>query len=155
MKTSDETKELNLEDKKKPHLYDILKEKFEKAYHKQTSTVSLHDMSKIASEHCPIDLAYVVEHIPLNARFVLYDNLPNIKAKISFIINTDNSTRKKIFRYLNDVQLKELFEKMPTDESVWISEDLSERRFRRMMDLIDIEKSSKIKEQRKKKKIKW
>lgn len=136
-------------DPKTSKLDDILKEKLEKAYHRQTSNVSFHNISRIASEHSPIDLAYAVCSLPPYVRPVLYDNLPDLDAKLLFIINTDTSTRIKIFRYMKDREMKKLFERMPTDEAVWISEDMSERRFRRIMDLIDSKKSKKIKEQRK------
>lgn len=129
-------------------LQDILKEKLEKAYHKQTSNVSLYDIAKIASEYSPIDLAYAVVHLPPNARPVLFDNLPVLEAKVEFVINTDSETRVKIFRYMKDKDLKQLFDKVPTDEAVWLSEDMSERRFRRMMELIDFKKAMKIREQR-------
>lgn len=132
---------------KTSQIQEILKEKLEKAYHKQTSNVSLHDIAKIALEYSPIDLAYAVNHLPPNARPVLFDNLPCLDSKIDFVINTDNETRVKIFRYMKDHELKTLFNKMPTDEAVWISEDMSERRFKRMMELIDAKKASKIREQ--------
>lgn len=128
---------------------DILKEKFERAYHKQTSKVRLHDIVKIACEHCPIDLAYAVSHLPPNVRPILYDNLPSRDAKIKFIINTDNDTRVIIFRVLSDLELKKIFEHIPTDEAVWIIEDLPDRRFRRLMDQIDPKKATRIKELKK------
>ena len=138
----------NLESKT-GHLDDLLKEKLEKAYHKQTSKVRLHDLAKIACEHSPIDLAYAASHLPPNVRPVLYENLPNREARIKFIINTDSDTRLILFRYLNDVELKNLFEKMPTDEAVWTIEDMPERRFRRLMEQIDSKKASRIKELKK------
>lgn len=131
------------------HVQDILKEKLEKAYHKQTFNVSLYDIAKIASEYSAIDLAYAVIYLPPHARPILFDNLPVIDAKVEFVINTDSDTRVKIFRYMKDNDLKQLFDKVPIDEAVWISEDMSERRFRRMMELIDLKKATKIKEQRK------
>jgi magnesium transporter len=134
---------------KSSHLQDILKEKLEKAYQKQTSNVSSYEIAKIASEYSPIDLAYAVIHLPPHARPVLFDNLPVLDAKIDFVINTDSETRVKIFRYMNDKDLKLIFDKVPIDEAVWISEDMSERRFKRMMELIDLKKAIKIKEQRK------
>ena len=136
-------------DSRTSQLQEILKEKLEKAYHKQTSNVSLYDIAKIAAEYSPIDLAYAVIHLPPNARPVLFDNLPVMDAKVEFVINTDSETRVKIFRYMKDKDLKLLFDKVPTDEAVWISEDMSERRFKRMMELIDLKKALKIREQRK------
>lgn len=131
------------------HLRDILKEKLEKAYHKQTSNVSYYDIAKIALEYSPIDLAYAVVYLPLHFRPILFDNLPDLEAKISFVMNTDSETRVKVFRYMKEKELKQLFDRVPIDEAVWISEDMSERRFKRMMDLIDLKKATKIRDQRK------
>jgi len=128
---------------------DLLKEKLEKAVHKQTSKVLLHDIAKIACEHSPIDLAYAVSHLPPNVRPVLYENLPTRDAKIKFIVNTDSDTRLALFRELDDVELKKLFDRVPTDEAVWLIEDMPERRFRRLMELIDSRKAARIKELKK------
>src|SRR5262249_54433417 len=124
-------------DSKIGRIDDLLKEKLEKAVHKHTSKVLLHDIAKIACEHSSIDLAYAASHLPLNVRPVLYENLPDQEAKIKFIINTDNDTRLALFRILDNHALKQLFERVPTDEAVWLLEDMSERRFRRLMGLID------------------
>jgi magnesium transporter len=128
---------------------DLLKEKLEKAFHKQTSKVRLHDIAKIACEHSPIDLAYAASHLPPNVRPVLYENLPNRDDKIKFIVNTDSDTRLTLFRQLDDVELKKIFERMPTDEAVWVVDDMPERRFRRLMDLIDSKKANRIRELKK------
>ncbi len=128
---------------------DLLKEKLERAFHKQTSKVRLHDIAKIACEHSPIDLAYAASHLPPNVRPVLYENLPNRDDKIKFLINTDSDTRLALFRHLDDIELKKLFERMPTDEAVWVVDDMPERRFRRVMDLIDSKKASRIRELKK------
>jgi magnesium transporter len=125
---------------------DLLKEKLEKAYHKQTSKVRLHDIAKIACEHSPIDLAYAASHLPPNVRPVLYENLPSRDDKIKFLVNTDSDTRLALFRQLDDLELKKVFERMPTDEAVWLVDDMPERRFRRLMDLIDSKKANRIRE---------
>jgi len=123
---------------------DLLKEKLEKAFHKQTSKVRLHDIAKIACEHSPIDLAYAASHLPHNVRPVLFENLPNRDAKIKFLVATDSDTRLTLFRQLDDVELKKIFERMPTDEAVWVVDDMPERRFRRLMDVIDSKKANRI-----------
>ncbi len=123
---------------------DLLKEKLEQAFHKQTSKIRLHDIAKIACEHSPIDLAYAASHLPPNVRPVLYENLPSRDAKIKFIVNTDSDTRLTLFRQLDDSELKKIFERVPTDEAVWLLEDMPERRFRRLMDLIDSKKAVQI-----------
>ena len=105
---------------------DLLKEKLEKAFHKQTSKIRLHDIAKIACEHFPIDLAYAASHLPPNVRPVLYENLPSRNDKIEFLINTDSDTRLSIFRQLDDVELKKIFDRMPIDEAVWVVEDMPE-----------------------------
>ncbi len=125
---------------------DLLKEKLEKAFHKQTSKVRLHDIAKIACEHSPIDLAYAASHLPPNVRPVLYENLPSRDDKIKFLVNTDSDTRLTLFRHLPDSELKKVFERMPTDEAVWLVDDMPERRFRRLMDLIDSKKANRIRE---------
>lgn len=139
----------NLLESKTGRIDDLLKEKLELAFHKQTSKVRLHDIAKIASEHSPIDLAYAASHLPPNVRPVLYENLPNREAKVKFIVNTDSSTRLALFRQLDDLELKKIFERVPTDEAVWLIEDMPERRFRRLMDLIDSKKATRIKELKK------
>lgn len=125
-------------------LDELLKERLEQSFHKQTSKVRFHDIAKIASEHSPIDLAYAASHLPPNARPVLYENLPDRDAKIQFVIHTDGDTRLSLFRHLADSELKTLFEKMPIDEAVWVIEDMPERRFRRIMEVIDPKKASRI-----------
>ena len=133
-----------LMESKTSRLDDILQEKLEKAFHKQTSKVRLHDIAKIACEHSPIDLAYAAFHLPQQARIALYENLPHRDAKMKFVINTDNETRVTLFRQIREKEMKKLFEKMPTDEAVSVLEDMSERRFRRLMELLDSKKSSRI-----------
>ncbi len=127
-------------------LDDLLAKKLEMAFHKQTSQVILHDVAKIASEHSPIDLAYAAFRLPPGVRHVLYDNLGSLDAKIQFIINTDSGSRAAIFRSLTDLEGRGLIEAMPPDEAVHVLEDLSERRVRRILDLLDPEKARKIRE---------
>lgn len=136
----------NLVASKTTHLDDILCEKLEKAYHKQTSKVVLHDIAKIASEHSPVDLAYAASRLPPNVRPVIFENLSDLDAKIDFLINTDSNTRAAVFRELSDRDAKRIIEKMPPDEAVVILEDLSERRFRRVIEMLDSKKASRIRE---------
>lgn len=125
---------------------DLLKEKLEKAVHKQTSKVRLHDIAKIACEHTPIDLGIAASHLPPNVRPVLYENLPDRDAKIKFLVNTDSDTRSILFRQFDDTELKKIFERMPPDEAVWLIEEIPERRFRRLMELIDSKRAARIRE---------
>ncbi|MEI8365574.1 MAG: magnesium transporter [Parachlamydiaceae bacterium] len=136
----------NLMDSKTSHLDDVLNEKLERAFHKQTSQVFVHDIVKIASEHDPIDLAYAVTRLPPSARIVVYDNLPDLNAKIIFMINTGSNTRAAIFRQIDDAEIKRLIERMPPDEAVWMLDDMSDRRLKRVMDLLDQKKANRIRE---------
>ena len=136
----------NLLDSKTSLLNDILQEKLEQAFHKQTSTVVLHDIVKIASEHSPVDLAYAASRLPPHARPMIYENLSGTEAKIDFMINTDSSTRVAVFRHISDVEVKKLMEQMPPDEAVEVLEDISERRFRRVVEMLEVSKAFKIRE---------
>ncbi len=128
---------------------DILLEKLENAFHKQTSKFILHDIAKIACEHAPIDLAFAASRLPPNVRPVLFENLADLEAKIEFMINTDSSTRTAIFRAISESEIAGLIRIMPVDEAVAILEDLNERRFRRVMDLLDTKRSAMIREVKK------
>lgn len=136
----------NLMDSRTSHLDDELSARLQEAFHKTTFNVHLHDVVKIASEYNPIDLAYAASRLPPNARAVLYANLPDINAKVLFMINTDSATRWAVFRHLDDSEVKKLIEKMPADEAVWVLDDIPERRYRRVLDLIDSKKSCQIRE---------
>lgn len=136
----------NLMDSKTSHLDDLLSAKLEEAFHKETSKVRLHHVAKIASEHTPIDLAYAACRLPLSARHVLFEHLPDNEAKALFMINTDGNTRGEVLRHLDDEEIKALVQKMPPDEAVWVLDNLPDRRFRRVMDLIDVKKAARIRE---------
>ena len=136
----------SLIDSKISQLDDILSEKLERAFHKQTSTFVLHDVAKIAAEHSPIDLAYAANRLPAVDRPILFENLRDVSAKIDFMNNTDSSTRVAIFRHISDEETKQLIEQMSADEAVSVLEDISERRFRRVLELLDPVKASRIKE---------
>lgn len=131
---------------KTSQLEDELNAKFENAFHRETSQIVIHDIAKIASEHDPIDLAHAVTRLPPSSRVIVYDNLPDLNAKIIFMINTTNNTRSAIFKQIQDKEIKLLIENMPADEAVWVLDDLSDRRLKRIMDLLNIKKANRIKE---------
>lgn len=136
----------NLMDSRTSHLDDELSERLEEAFHKTTFNVHLHDVAKIASEYNPIDLAYAASRLPPHARAVLYENLPDLAAKVFFMINTDSPTRWAVFRHQDDAEIKRLIEKMPADEAVWVLDDLPERRYRRLLEMVDTKKATQIRE---------
>ncbi len=136
----------NLMDSQTSHLDDLLNEKLEQAFHKSTFEVVVHDIAKIASEYSPIDLAYAASRLPPTARVVLYESLTGTEARKEFMINTDSNTRVAVFRAVSDDEVKKIIEPMPPDEAVAVLEDLAERRFRRVMDLLSPKKAAHIKE---------
>lgn len=136
----------SLLDTKTSQLYDILQEKLEDAFEKPTYTVIGHAMVKIALEHSPIDLAYAASSLPPKARIILYENLPGLSEKKDFMINTDSGTRVAILRHISDAEVKMLVESMPPDEVVEVLEDIAERRFRKVLELIDPKKAIRIRE---------
>lgn len=136
----------SLLDSRTSHLYDLLQEKLEQAFHKETSTVILRDIVKIASEHTPIDLGYAASRLPSHARVMIYEHLAGIEAKIEFMVNTDSSTRVAVLRHISDEDMKKLLEHMPPDEAVDVLEDISERRFRRVLEMLEVSKATKIRE---------
>lgn len=125
---------------------DTLEEKLENAFYSGTSQLILHDVAKIGRESDPVDLAHIVARLPSYARVVVYDNLPDLDAKIIFMINAGSNTRTAIFRQLQDTEIKQIIEKMPPDEAVWMLDDMSDRRMKRVLDLLDPKKSSRIRE---------
>ena len=127
-------------------LDDILSNKLERAFHKQTSKFVPHDLAKIACEHSPIDLAYAASRLPPNVRPVLYENLNNLDDKIAFMINTDSNTRSAVFRHITDGDIQGLVESMAPDDAVATLEDLSDRRFRRVVDGLNSSKGKRIRE---------
>lgn len=136
----------SLLDSKTSQLDDALNKKLEDAFYRQTYQVMVHDIAKIASEYDPIDLAYAVTRIPPTGRIVVYENLPDLNAKITFMINTGSNTRSAIFRQISDNEIKSLVEQTPPDEAVWILDDLSDRRLKRVLDLLDPLKAARIRE---------
>ncbi len=142
----DEPVSVTLMDSKTSQLDDILKEKLDRAFHKQTSKVILHDIIKIACEHTPIDLAYAASRLPPDIRPVIYENLADLEAKVGFMVNTDSSTRVAVFRHISDTEAKNLIAHMPPDDAVAVLEDMSERRFRRVVDLLEAPKAARIRE---------
>lgn len=127
-------------------LDDILIEKLEKALHKPTQAVVVHDVAKIAAEHSAVDLAIAASRLPPYARAVLFQNCNSIDEQIKFLINTDCSTRIAVFREITDEEIISVIEQMPPDEAVEVLEDLSERRYRKVIESLEPAKAMRINE---------
>lgn len=136
----------NLLDTKTGHLDDVLNEKLENAFLKPAPQLLLHDIVKIACEHDPIDLAYAATRLPPYTRILVYENLPDVAAKIIFMINASTTTRAAIFRQIDDNEIKDLLEQMPPDEGVWLLDDMSDRRMKRVLDIMDAKKATRIRD---------
>ncbi len=136
----------NLLDSRTSNLDDALNAKLEQAFHKQTMQVLLHDVAKIAIEHDPIDLAYAVTRLPPDSRIIVFENLPDLHAKTIFMIHTGRNTRSAIFKQLDDQTIKKLLENMPPDEAVWMLDDMSDRRSKRIIETIEPNKATRISE---------
>ncbi len=136
----------NLLDSRTSHLDDVLNEKLEEALHNEAKHITLHEVAKIANEYDPIDLAFAVSRLPQNSRIIVYDKLPDLNAKTIFMIHTGKSTRSAIFKQIDDDQITKLIGNMPPDEAVWILDDMSDRRLKRILDKLDSKKASRIKE---------
>lgn len=78
-----------------------------------------------------------------------YKKLPNRRAKLKFIIDSDAKTRIALFDTLEDRELKKIFNRMPLDEAVSMAQDMPKRRFRRVMELIDAKKAAEIQDLKK------
>lgn len=142
----DKVSKTPLMDFRTSHIDDALEEKLEDAFYSGTSQIILHDVAKISRQHDPVDLAHTVTRLPPSARVVVYDNLPDLDSKIIFMINTGSNTRTAIFRQIPDNEIRDLIEKMPPDEAVWLLDDMSDRRMRRVLELLDPKKASRIQE---------
>lgn len=127
-------------------LDNILLEKLEKALHKPTQAVVVHDVAKIAAEHSAVDLAIAASRLPPHARAVLFQNFTTTEEQIKFLINTDSSTRIAVFREVSDQEVVKVIAQMPPDEAVEVLEDLSERRYRKVLESLEPNKAMRIQE---------
>lgn len=127
-------------------LNDILDEELDRVFQDPAHSLAIHEVSRITKDFDPIDLAHAVTRLPLKARWIIYDNLPDIHSKIIFITHTGANTRSAILRQLSDEEIKNLIDEMPSNEAVTVLEDLAERRIKRVLDNLDSKKAKRIKE---------
>lgn len=133
-------------DSRTNQLQDALNQKLERAFHKQTSQIILHEIAKIAIEYDPIDLAYAVTRLPKSVRHVVYENLPDLDAKAIFIFNVGTNSRIAIFRSISNIEIRDIVTRMAPDDAVEVLDDLSERRRRRVIELLEPQKAERIRE---------
>ncbi len=126
------------------YIMDTLDELFEVALEQQVPQILLHDVAKIASEYDPIDLAHAVTRLPRSARAVVYENLPDLNAKIIFMINTGSNTRAAIFRQISDKEIVTLLEGMPPDEAAALLDDMSDRQLKGILEKLSPKKAARI-----------
>ena len=125
---------------------DILDGELDRVFQNPAQALAIHEVSRITTGFDPIDLAHAVTRLPLKARWIVYDNLPDIEAKIIFITHTGSNTRAAIFRQLCDEEIRKLIEEMPSDEAVDVLEGVAERRIKRILESLDPKKAKRIKE---------
>lgn len=125
---------------------DVLDKELDQAFLHSAQQVILHDVARIATDFDPIDLAHAVTRLPAKARWIVYDNLPDIQSKIIFITQTGGNTRANIFKQLKDQEIARLVGNMPSNEAVEVLEDLAERRIKRVIDLLKPDKARSITE---------
>ncbi len=124
----------------------ILMSKLEKAFHEQTSRFAVQDIAQIASEHSAIDLAYAASCLPPNLRPVIYKNLASLEDKEKFLLSAQSSTRLAVLRNIADQEISQLVQMMAADDAVFLLENLSERRYRRILELLPSKKTLQIRE---------
>lgn len=134
----------NLLDSQTSHLDDALNAKLEQALHKETMQVMLHDVAVIAGEYDPIDLAFAASRLPPSSRIIIFDNLPDFHSKATFMEHAGSTTRSAIFKQIDDQSIKKLVENVPPDEAVWMLDDMSDRRSKRIVDILEREKAKRI-----------
>jgi len=134
------------QDFKTRQLDQLLAERIDKAFHKETSQICFENLAKIAEEHSPIDLAYAASMLPTSLRPILFQNFLSLDRKIDFLINTDNCTKTAIFRYITDQEIKVILEEAPAADVVDLLDTISEKKYRKILEIIDPNKAEAIKE---------
>lgn len=136
----------NLMESRTSQLDDVLNQKLEEVFYRPSSQFLLHDIAKLAIEYDPIDLAHAVTRLPPDARVMIYENLPDRSAKIIFMINAGSNTRATIFSQIDDQEIQDLLGGMPPDEAAWLLDDLSDRRLKKILSLLEPKKAARIRE---------
>ncbi|MDB2614125.1 magnesium transporter [Chlamydiales bacterium] len=127
---------------------DVIDEQLDRIFEDEVhgNQIVLHDLARIATDFDPIDLAHAVTRLPAKARWVVFDHLPDIQSKIIFIEETGSNTRAAIFKQLTNLEIKNIIENMQSNDVVEVFEDLSERRFKQVLEILDPKKAKSINE---------
>lgn len=125
---------------------DILDGQLDKIFQNPTQALAVHEVARVTQDFDPIDLAHAVTRLPLKARWIVFDNLPDLASKIIFITHTGSNTRSAILRQLRDDEIKRLIQDIPSDEAVEVLEDVAERRIKRILETLDPKKAKRIRE---------
>lgn len=107
---------------------------------------SHHELAVIIQEYSPVDLARASLRFSLGEREAIFEEIDKLMQRVEFLINVDGPTRAYIFRSLDNDHIIELIEAMPSDEAVWVMDDLVVPRYRRIMEALDPKKAAAINE---------
>lgn len=129
-------------------IIDILHERLSKAFYANSPQQIVHEITKIALDFDPIDLAYAVAILPLPGRVLVYQSLPDLEDKVAFAIHTSRNTRVAVFRHIPDEEIKALFYRMPSDEAAFFLDELPDRRSKRILEEMEPQKAQKIRDLR-------
>jgi len=122
----------------------LLQEKLDQAFHQPNSKLISEEISKIAYQYSPIDLAHAVTLLPSHIRPIVYDNLIDLESQAIFIVHTDDATRMTILRHLKNKDIKILINEMAWDDVVLVLNSLSERRFKKILTLLEASQVARI-----------
>ena len=135
-----------LEEFKVTQLDNLLAEKIDRAFQSNTSEICHENLENIINEYSSIELAHAAIRLPSSLRPLLFDHLLSIESKLEFMVHTNSSTRVSVFRYISDVDAKDLINKIPSHKLGDFLDDISDKKYRRLMDLFDDEKIGEIKQ---------
>src|SRR5437660_357858 len=95
----------NLMESRTSRLDDLLNDKLEEALEKPTLEEQLHDLAQIGSAYSAVDLAHAVGRLPAASRSTVFQHLPTLDDRLTFLIETEKATRVAIFRHLSDGEM--------------------------------------------------
>lgn len=83
-----------------------------------------HELAKISSEYSAIDLSYAALRLPLSYRIQIFDEIDDDLERAHFFTHIDSTTRELLFAEMEDEEIARMIEEMPSDEAVFVIEDL-------------------------------